>query len=364
MPKISENSAAGKAHPLVTDPGQYKDFALKAMAEYLLQEAANQRSRLLANMETIELPVTVVDAVVLPGSPQLAATLIPSYLEWGAAFGINHLLVIQPPLAKESLARVPAIDFLPENAPNLFDCNILDAGNGIRCLVSGRQAANIGSPDKADLPAMLERERRRGRRVVLLSEDSAATLPRDVYAGREAVISMNMTSRVLRDPFRGPEADRARMAFNTHSEEQLPVNRVGYTLAPHPWALGSIYTLLPGVKPDSAFHPLSIDIPNGSIVTQAPIIKATVENQPMGTLIRSYGLRLTVEFKAGDAVGLHEIGVWLNGEKVRHFDAHERKTYDAGFLLKKPDGPGLFALWLECSTIDGKRAITDPIWIR
>ncbi|MGH7145029.1 MAG: hypothetical protein ACREJ2_13015 [Planctomycetota bacterium] len=364
MPKTSENSALNNTHALVADAGQYKEFALRAMAEYLIQEAGNQRTRLQANIDTIELPVTVVDAVMLPGSPQFADGLIPSYLEWGAAYGINHLLMIQPPLAKESLARVPALDYLPENAPNLFDCSIVDAGEGVFCLISGRHAANHTPTGRPDLPALLERERRRGRRVIMLPRESAALLPREVYTGREAVISLNLTSQVLRDPFRGREAERARIAFQTHIEEQLPVNRVGYTLAPHPWAMGSVFTLLPGVKPDSAFHPLSIDIPYGSIVTQAPIIKATVENQPMGTLIRSYGNRLTVEFKAGDVVGLHEISVWINGENVRHFDAHERKTFDAGFLLKKPEVSGLFALWLECTTIDGKRAITDPIWIR
>ncbi|HTL51099.1 MAG TPA: hypothetical protein VL860_00845 [Planctomycetota bacterium] len=358
MPKTTENSALNP-HSLVADPGQYKDFALKAMAEYLLAEAGNQRARLRANIDTLEMPVTVVDAVVLPGSPQLSAALIPSYMEWGAAFGINHLMMIQPPMAKESLARIPAIDFLPENAPNLFDCNIVEIAPGVTCLISGRHAA-LG-----DVSAVLERERRRGRRVVLLPREDGGELPPEVYAGREAVVSMNLTSRVLRDPFRGREADRARIAFQAHCEKQLPVNVVGYTLAPHPWALGGIFTLLPGIKPDSQFHPLSIDIPHGAIVTQAPIIKATVENQPMGTLIRSYGLRLTVEFKASDVCGLHEITVWVNGERIRQFDAHERKTYDAGFLLKKPDvNGGLFALWLECTSIDGKRAITDPIWIR
>lgn len=357
MSKTTENPASN-THSLIADPGQYKDFALKAMAEYLLQEAGNQKARLRANIETMEMPVTVVDAVVLPGSPQLSQSLIPSYLEWGAAFGINHLLMIQPPMAKESLARAPAIGFMPDNAPNLFDCNIVDIGQGLSCLVSGRQATNT------DFPAMLERERRRGRRVVLLPRESATVLPKEVYTGREAVISLNLTSQVLRDPFRGREAERARIAFQSHIEDQLPVNLVGYTLAPHPWALGGVYTLLPGVKPDSQFHPLSIDIPYGAIVTQAPIIKATVENQPMGTLIRSYGLRLTVEFKASDICGLHEITVWVNGERVRQFDAHERKSFDAGFLLKKPDVTGLFAIWLECTSIDGKRAITDPIWIR
>ena len=154
--------------------------------------------------------------------------------------------------------------------------------------------------------------------------------------------------------------------WDDHLKRGKFVTALGNTDTHHPHAVGDVWT---GVHPDEFSREGVVDAlrQGRAFVSDAPIIDMTVEVDGtniagMGGVLHTSKRPLTVRVLAADSAGLNTVTLLRDGEAIRSRQPAGEVAVSTTIADDAPVDVKYYRL--ECRAIDGRRAFTNPVYIR
>jgi len=138
---------------------------------------------------------------------------------------------------------------------------------------------------------------------------------------------------------------------------------LGFSNASSPYAMGAVWTALLGASAN-ANSPKAVarGLAHGNAAfTNGPLLDLSCGRVPAGGSIRRGSGRVEIAFRAADHRGLASVRCFAGDAAMREFPARGRTVLDVVFLIDLPRSAPFVRL--DCSTLDGCWAFTNPVWV-